>query len=66
MAIPDPSVSIRVPRRLLERLDRIADFHGLTRTDVLLMPAHALWTPHGVTHRRVNALRESYDRRRRR
>lgn len=66
MALPAPKVTLRVPPRLLRRIDALAEYHSISRTHVILLAVHALATPHGQAHRQFNALRDAYDRRGRR
>lgn len=66
MAIPDPTVSVRIPPKLLERLDAIAEYHNHSRSYVMLLAMAALALPNGEAHRKFNALRDRYDRSRRR
>lgn len=65
MALPDPVVSVRMPTRLLKRLDEIADATNRNRSHVVLLALSALALPNGRAHREFNELRDRADRRRR-
>lgn len=62
MAAPEPVVSLRMPTKLLRRLDAIAEHHSLSRSHVVLLALSALALPNGRAHREFNELRERFDR----